>query len=100
MDVTSGPVQLHLVEHLEFGKAAQVTLLPADVDSALLHITTLQNTRLPIRTEAHVVGTLLAPHTMVTLGARSQFTGLLMADKVQVGPGAVLRPRGATRSLP
>ena len=68
--------------------------------TALLTITTLQTTRLTIEDQAQVVGTLLAPYAPVRLDPDSQFTGALIADKVTVQPGAVLRPHGATSSMP
>jgi hypothetical protein len=100
VDVTDGPVQIHVVEQLTIGKQVQVTLTPDDADSALLTIITLQTKRLSIGATTQVVGTLLAPHAAVTIGGQSQFTGALIADKVTVQIGTVLRPHGAVDSLP
>ena len=63
-DVTDGPVQLYVVDALKIGAGAQVTLTPAEAASDWRTITALQTTLLPIRAQAQVVGTLLAPQAV------------------------------------
>jgi hypothetical protein len=99
VDVSDGPVSLHVVESLVIGKQAQVRLTPDAADSALFTMTTLQTARLVIEDQAQVVGTLLVPYAAVRLDPESQFTGALIADKVTVQPGAMLQPHGTAHSM-
>ncbi len=100
LNVTNGPVRIHVVALMELGRKTRVDILPASATASRNVIfISLQSTPLVFLRGSSVQGTMLAPHAEVLFGMNSRFRGSLNADKITMDRDVAFEPH-ASPSLP
>ncbi len=100
MDVSGGPVNVNVVNSLDFDKQMKVMTSAGDAGSSLVTFTTLQESRLTIGERARVAGTIIAPEAAIRLSKNSRFKGSICAEEIVVLQGAVFLPHSSSTPLP
>ncbi len=96
LEVANGPVRIHVVTLMEFGRRTFVNVLPASATASRSVIfTTLQNVPLVLWRGSNVQGTVLAPHAEVLVGMNSRFRGSLNAAKITIERDVAFEPHAA-----
>jgi hypothetical protein len=85
LDVAAGPVNINVVEKLEFDKEVEVAITPnGQAASNQVTFTTLQYHKLEIEERALVLGWIIAPRAEVRLEEDSRFKGSIVAKSIRV----------------
>lgn len=100
IDVTKGPVEINVVNKLEFDQQVRVVISSGDAGSKKVTFTSLQKTRLGIGTKARVLGNIVATDATVRLLKGAKFRGAITAEGVYVEQGVIFRHHTSPSRLP
>jgi predicted extracellular nuclease/cytoskeletal protein CcmA (bactofilin family) len=100
IDVRKGPVEINVVNKLEFDQLVRVVISSGDAGSKKVTFASLQKTRLMIGRKARVLGNIIVPDATVRLFKGSRFRGAIAAEGIYVEPGAVFRHHDSPSRLP
>ena len=85
LDVASGPVNINIVEKLEFDDEVEVRITPnGPAASNQVTFTTLQYHKVEIEARARVLGWLIAPRAEVRFEDDSRFKGAVVAKSIHI----------------
>ncbi len=100
INVTGGPVNINLVDKLNFGRNVEVVITPSG-ESGTDQVTfnSLQHTYLKIGSRSKVLGTIVAPKAVVLFLRYAQFKGSVFAKAISVFNGVTFLHHGSDASL-
>ena len=85
LDVAAGPVNINVVEKLEFDRDVQVLITPnGQAASNKVTFTTLQYHKMEIEERAQILGWIIAPRAEVEFEEEARFKGSVVAKAISV----------------
>lgn len=95
----NGPVTVNVNDELKFDKAVEVVILPSELYSWLVTFNVESHDDINIGSNAKVLGTIIAPEALVTLGTYSTFKGAICAEDIEVEKGATFLHHSSSTSI-
>jgi YVTN family beta-propeller protein len=101
VDVTNGPVTINVVDELIFGNSEVVTIRPSgESGTTELTFNLLGSNRVPLPTDARVLGTIIAPNAKVRVRQHVAFKGAICAKNITMDEDATVLHHSSTMPLP